>query len=405
MKKSLSEVSVEIYSKKLFDVSSSLICALSGGQDSQFLFYILLHIKKYCHLKLNTVYMHHFWQLSNFKNFIETWKVCFVFEIPFTVILTERSSERFLGKYSQNKEEEARNWRKYGFFRAGEFLFCNCICTGYTRTDSIETALWNLIRGTSPESLGNIKAENIFILKNYQIHFLKKSEFFLQNFYKNKNFIISKVPLIFFKKDRNIRGFYWSKSIKKTNILIKKNIYKISKNLNINSDSIRNTHTNFVVYDSESKKLSESNNTTKLYKKNKKQLCRNIRPLVDYSRSDITKILKKNFLPINPDLTNQSQKFTRNKIRSKLIPTIQTHYHNSFDFNVLNFLSINFHQQQFLKSIIKKIKRKNFSYLVFRTLPKAIQKQFLHNLCQVYTGRQVSFLQVEVIYTNIFVTK
>ena len=84
------------------------------------------------------------------------------------------------------------------------------------------------------------------------------------------------------------------------------------------------------------------------------------RPLLTYSRTDILKIIEKYKLPVLNDQTNQLIKFSRNKIRYKLIPIIRFLFSKNFDYLLNNFFQITKSEQEYLEKIFQ-----NFSFLFF----------------------------------------
>lgn len=389
MKKSLSQLSLEIYLKKLFPVSGNVLCTVSGGQDSQLLFYILLHLKKYCHLTVHVIYMHHFWQISNFQTFFQVWKMCFLFQIPFSIILTEKSVQ---------SEDHARNWRKEGFYRISQFYKCQYILTGHTATDYIESSLWNLIRGTSPHGLAYIKKYNKFTKKIAPLQFLSKKEFVFKTVLKdqiNPNLKVKYIETPVFLKKTKEKTFLINNQIQKLSqkkLLGKKSLIPIFidiENLELN---LKKSIFKFNI---------RSSKKSIQYRRNRNESYKTYQPLFDYYRSDITKIIKSTCLPIIPDPTNQSQKWTRNKIRLKLIPTIKNDFHNQFDRHIYRFLELNSSEQQFLQNLICKICENSVSRSIFTKLPQALQRKFLHTVCESYTSRQITWVHIEVIHTYI----
>lgn len=51
-----------------------------------------------------------------------------------------------------------------------------------------------------------------------------------------------------------------------------------------------------------------------------------VRPLIEVSREEVLKFLKKNKLPFRTDSTNADEKFTRNRIRHSLLPLLEKEY-------------------------------------------------------------------------------
>jgi len=172
MKKIISEINKNLLQKTKINPHDICICGFSGGQDSVLLFIILLHLKKQWNIQIQALHFHHFWQEKNFFSTYQVWKLNFVFKIPFYFI----TSEVFL-----ETEKTARHWRQKGLERISNLEKSNTILTGHTASDRIETALWHLIRGTSPQG---------FISLKWQTTLLTETEFFtfpkFFNLFQNK---------------------------------------------------------------------------------------------------------------------------------------------------------------------------------------------------------------------------
>ena len=150
MRKSLSQSSYIVHKKTLFRSSNRILCALSGGQDSILLLLILIHLRATCDLKLQVIFCNHFWQIQNFYTVFEIWKLMLIFQIPVNF---------FFAEANLLNEEQARTWRQKNFSRSSEFFQTQKLILGHTATDIIETALWHLVRGTSPKGLVSVKPQ------------------------------------------------------------------------------------------------------------------------------------------------------------------------------------------------------------------------------------------------------
>jgi tRNA(Ile)-lysidine synthase TilS/MesJ len=363
MKNSLQDLSISCYTEFLLKINSGylLICCLSGGQDSQLIFYLFLHLRK--HLNFNILYCHHFWQLLNFTAFWELWKNSYLFQIPFYFFVTER---QFV------TEERARNWRTENLAHLSNFhfdpltnRFAN-FSLGHTASDQIETCIHKLSRGTSPASLASFNRLTSLKKPIFDLKFQNQNRFWVKTHSQNIKFSYSKIKLKniqqsnkstkFIKKFNSIRNFI---DLKK----ISGNIYKYEE---------------------------QSSFSTKV-----------LRPLIFYHRQDITKIIKNNKLPVTYDPTNQNYKWTRNKLRQKVLPLIRGEVTNIFDFHFSKFLLINEGEQIFLKKIRNKLFQVNFSKHLFKNLPEPIQKQVIHDLINYFSFRQSNSEQIDMILRKI----
>ena len=51
-----------------------------------------------------------------------------------------------------------------------------------------------------------------------------------------------------------------------------------------------------------------------------------VRPLMNFLRCNITMICRKNKLPVSPDFSNLKIKYSRNRIRKQIVPTLKTFF-------------------------------------------------------------------------------
>jgi tRNA(Ile)-lysidine synthetase-like protein len=174
MKKIISEINTILSEKIKINPKDICIYGFSGGQDSVLLFIILLHLKKQWNIKIQLLHFHHFWQKKNFFSTDHVWYLSFVFRNPIYII----NSEVFL-----NSEKKARQWRQQGFQRISELENSTKILTGHTASDRIETAIWHLIRGTSPQGLISVKWQTNLLAQTECFSFPK---FFLFNSFEAK---------------------------------------------------------------------------------------------------------------------------------------------------------------------------------------------------------------------------
>jgi len=399
------DMSSHIYHKNCFKRQNNIVCSISGGQDSIVLLIMLLHLNKILNLNIELIYSNHFWQKSNFYYFVELLKISYLVNRPISILVPTRKID------SENK---GHNWRRKNFFRLGYFYNANTIVTGHTASDQIETAIWHLIRGTSPTGLISLKEKTFFktsLLKIENKNFPKGSDSFnkfdqltnntirysTKKFYKttpslvcktqffsrpclcmssqqqssNQNDIISGIPKLsgaqMFPKYQCIvdRKFFQSSPIKN-----KIHFYPISKVKKLRVLNYSFIKTNFTQFDI-------------------------IRPLSTFHREDIGKIIQDNNLPIFVDYTNQSLVLSRNKIRLILIPLIRYYFTATFDLHLTKYLKIISKEQNYLNRTRKKILESycNRPELVgsLFTLPVSLQIKCLQHLAEIYIVSQMTF--------------
>lgn len=391
MKFSLAKMSLSLYLNSIIPTSTSLLCTISGGQDSQLTFYLFLHLKKYLNLNLKIIYCQHFWQCFNFSNFWEIWKITFVFEIPFAIILTEKKL------YT---EDQARNWRKENFNRLTQFYLSQYISFGHTGTDQMETAFWNLFRGTSPKGLSNLKTKIDLTKPLSNIQFRNSKKFLLIQ--KNKVDNCNKFQCLFEKKYfpgksylTQIYFFHWGELVSKNNLEILKINFKYLSSLN----------KKIILFNLPNKfNILKRKKITKVYCINQKfsNLTKIIRPLLFYHRQDIKNLIQGLNLPIIPDKTNQISNLTRNKIRAKLFPFLRQNFNQFSDNNLYQFVSICHEEQKFLKFLRKKLLRTACNNFSFKNISLGLQRQLLHEILSAYSNRQISMDQVELIRFQLY---
>lgn len=85
--------------------NNSTLCTLSGGQDSILTFFLLLHSQPKSFLYI--LYCHHFWQLKNFFSARLIFRLSYLVNVSYILILPEKNV------YNEN---ESRNWRKKKIF-------------------------------------------------------------------------------------------------------------------------------------------------------------------------------------------------------------------------------------------------------------------------------------------------
>ena len=189
------------------------LCGISGGQDSIFLLIWLLHLQNKWNFNLSILHCHHLWQQSNFLACRQLYKLSYLFKISICVNI---------GEVALNNEVDARNWRQEAYKRTILFVNCEKLILGHTATDQTETALFNLIRGTSPQGFCGLKEIKQLVIPFYicifpSLFFNTEKYKYKQRSLKNKcysNFIFLKKK-VFFKKIKtniscviNFRFFY-----------------------------------------------------------------------------------------------------------------------------------------------------------------------------------------------------
>ena len=318
---------------ELLNKKARILCAVSGGQDSTSTCFVLLHAK-IVHLEI--IYCQHFWQIKNFFSVNLLFKINFLLEIPYNIILP--------GQFYLT-ENYSRGWRKKNFYRVATAEKTTILVTGQTLTDTLETSLIHLIRGTSPNGLSqsnclNYKKTNLLFFSSFIVKptFPKKS---LNLIGKTSPVLEHETSVIKRKKDL-VKTFCF---FKKTN---KKIIYPKKK---------KATTLNFTFFCFLKNKLNHNKNIifpmTKqlfchpeqrtsssfcIYSKTIQMKIRLTKPFLEQNRFKISKFLQFYNFPIINDVTNLSAHFSRNKIRHTLFPLIRYLFNRKFEFLINNFL-------------------------------------------------------------------
>ena len=371
MKKNISRISFIVHQNKIFNVSDNLICGISGGQDSLILFVLIYHFKKIYKLKLNNIYCNHFWQVKNFYTGFEILKLSYLSNTPMSIVLI---------KTNLKSEEQGHFWRQKSFLQIGNYFEKSIFVLGHTLTDQIETSFWHLLRGTSPKGMISLKHINsvrsntlsniLFNLSKYsKTKFQRKNKFLNKTFFYQSKRKIKKVEFLNFEPKN------------KANFLFDFTTYKIKDYQQLN--------TYYVYY----------------FQIKKRYAYKITRPLLNFSRSSIKKLLQQNTLPVVTDNTNQSTKLIRNKIRLVIFPIIRHHIKSKCEIQIKTFINISNIEQTDLNEIsltliLNYLTDPELIYSLV-TIPRSTKRICLSKLLQQYTFKQLKLLFIDKVdYTT-----
>lgn len=410
MKKILYQINAVFKHKLFLQEKNNILCAVSGGQDSILLVILLLHFEKKYNFNLQILYCHHFWQRTNFAALWLIWKLAFLFKIPISVILTEKSLMT---------ENRAREWRHESYQRITSFSNCNKLSLGHTASDRIETAFWHLIRGSSLKGLTSIEWEK------------KMQTSSLSNFFPSYNFLnCNRNILISTKKTKKLerspnkfsRKNSWSLLKKNSQILptppnrskysckwpvkhslpvkvtwIEINRFAFAKKQSFSSETEYLEQPNTGL----NTKLSNFYNNSFFFTFQEKLEKKIIRPLLGLHRSDITKFIDSSQLPILNDSTNQTIKLQRNKIRYQLLPTVRYSFNPKVDYLLNQFLEISTDEFSFIKNVSRRIfdiqSLKKISPVAVQRLPISLQRDLILSVFFKTQGIVLTYSQIEII--------
>jgi tRNA(Ile)-lysidine synthase len=132
----------QIYRQNYSDKNK--LIAVSFGQDSISLLFFLFYIQQILLQPIHLLHCNHFYHRNNFYYVREGFKISYfingnlMISCPINTITTETKQ---------------RSWRQRIFKRSVELLNFNSIYLGHTKTDKIETILFNLFRGSGLQGL------------------------------------------------------------------------------------------------------------------------------------------------------------------------------------------------------------------------------------------------------------
>ena len=78
-----------------------------------------------------------------------------------------------------------------------------------------------------------------------------------------------------------------------------------------------------------------------------------IRPLLNCSRSSISLLCEHTKIPVYPDKSNQTIKYSRNRIRKQLLPTIKLFFNAQVEEAVFKLAELISQEQHFLSILLK----------------------------------------------------
>lgn len=364
MKKSLSlinSINSFCFKNQLVKPDQNLLISISGGQDSIVLFFIFFILKKQLNVKISTIYCNHLWHPNSIYTFLHLSKICYILETEFSYAINVNGA---------SSEQLARNWRLKNYLRVINFFAYNSVLTGHTESDSSETFLFNLIRGSGVTGISALKEKK-------KLRPLTKNEF-----------KISDKNLLFFEKlkRKELKKKIFTPIKKRSKQLIKNYCYPQNNGIPINLQSIEKKF--FIFRDREEKPISI------------------LRPLLKYSRFDIYHICRTYRIPVFPDLTNQKKIYTRNRLRKQILPTLRFFFNPKVDGIFSKYNNIISTQDDILEKFVKNIftevvfDHQNFYSINFSLLyafPIGIQRK----LCILFFQKKI-FIQTNFYSINLF---
>jgi len=128
-------------------MSSSILIAVSGGQDSLCLAQLLIFARAKWDWKLAIGHCDHKWRVDSTDNALHVQKLASDWGLPFYLKTTE---------IDLHSEASARNWRYKMLTEMALEADCQIVVTGHTQSDRAETLLYNLVRGSGTDGLQSL---------------------------------------------------------------------------------------------------------------------------------------------------------------------------------------------------------------------------------------------------------
>jgi len=140
-------VKQDIRQRDLLPLGSSLLIALSGGQDSWCLWHLLSTWQTKMQWQIKVLHCNHCWSEDETRCALFLQRYCQERGIPCALATAETISRQ---------EAVARAWRYQQYALWAEQWDCDRVVTGHTGSDWAETVLLNLIRGSGNAGLSSL---------------------------------------------------------------------------------------------------------------------------------------------------------------------------------------------------------------------------------------------------------
>ena len=127
--------------------NSHILMAISGGQDSLCLAYLLRELAERWQWSLGIVHCDHQWRSDSAENADHVKALAEQWQLPVWVKVAEKPPD---------SEAIARHWRYKVLAQVARENSYDYVVTGHTMSDRAETVLYNLVRGTGTDGLGTL---------------------------------------------------------------------------------------------------------------------------------------------------------------------------------------------------------------------------------------------------------
>ena len=142
-----SKLHVLLRRRILLPKNSSVLIAVSGGQDSLCLARLLLDLRSRWQWTLGLIHCDHGWRADSAENAAHVVALAQAWQLPVWVETADSLIK---------SEAAARQWRYDVFTKVAREQGYAYVVTGHTESDRAETVLYNLIRGTGTDGLGTL---------------------------------------------------------------------------------------------------------------------------------------------------------------------------------------------------------------------------------------------------------
>jgi tRNA(Ile)-lysidine synthase len=268
--KTLYKLNENIRNRHLLTPNSHILIAISGGQDSIVLLFLLNILQKKWNWKIGIVYCDHQTRLDSCQNARHMCAIAEELNLNYYHLVSTKQIVT---------EEQARSWRYKALKKIAHEYYYTILITAHTASDRSETIFFNLLRGTGTSGL---------------------------------------------------KGLSWRRKIDSQLVLI--------------------------------------------------------RPLLNFTRREVTKILKQECLPLWPDYTNKCFSFSRNRLRNSIFPLLRRFFNPNMEKSLLQFAELISEEDSFLNIVVERIlpkisfvykKNRALNLTLLHSCPLSIQRRIL----------------------------
>ena len=405
--------------KKLLISNQSIVLAVSGGQDSICLFFIFLQLKTQWSWDFSLLYCNHLWQKDSFYTMSHLFKLAYLLNVRLFLTIT-------LQKIST--EQKARNWRFLTFQRITQFYLLNGIVTGHSKSDRIETGLFNIFRGSGTKGVTSLDWTKVINKRC----FFKCSQTQLKNL-KNLYQIEKNIDVLYPWKKRkkqfcpSTKLLFYLFFLTSLPLQSKKGLL-LSSNMKICYAFLAKQGSQRFVTDllqiwcpfegSEKKERfvsmkCQSVRSFKFVKVKQKELeifplytteYTLVRPFLSLPRFDLKKLCTSWKIPLFPDQSNQKVKYQRNRIRKQLLPTLRFFFNPQIDTVLYQFIDIIKKEEEYINFITARIVRKfeqkqeksvELETSLFGVLPIAVKRKVIQHFLDPIMKKSLTFFDIE----------